>query len=121
MTSTPQEKIENPNIASQQADVMKMVAAKGKLPQSPIVQKAKEQLKQIMTQYNIPADNLIKAGKMGEMALKDKSTYPMLIQMAVKEGLLNPADARPGFDYRLVASAITAGRIAKELKEEGVA
>jgi len=101
------------------SDVMNLISGKKPESSSPVLQKCKDDLKKIMQQHGISADVLIRAGKMAERALQDKKEYPMMIEMAVKEGLIQSENIKKGFDYRLVASGISAGRLAEQIKQEG--
>lgn len=99
-------------------DVMALVANKGK-PKNPAhVDKAKAQLQQIMAQNNIRPEQLVRAGQMAMMVIKDKSTYPMLVQMAVKEGLIQPNEVPPTPDYKMLAGLVSAGKLAEQVASE---
>jgi len=101
-------------------DVMEAVKNKGKPKQPEGVEKAKNDLRRIIKQVGIDPKRIVKAGQMAEMALKDKSLYPMAIQNAIKENLVAEKDFQPGVvDYGLLAKGITAGRLAQQLIEEG--
>jgi hypothetical protein len=100
-------------------DVMELVANKGKPKADPKVEKAMAQLKEIMAKNNIQPQILVEAGKMADAALKDKSLYPMVVEMAVKQGLITPDQIKPGGDARLLAGASTAGKLAQMMIDQG--
>ena len=118
---TPQK---NPISAMQQkpidADVMELVKNKGKPKNPPEVEKAKQQLLQVITTQKIDPQSLIQAGKMAQAALKNKEMYPMAIDMAIKQGFIKPQDvSKNGIDYKLLATGITAGKLTQQLVDEG--
>jgi hypothetical protein len=117
--SPPQEK--SAFVAPQQdAEMMDLIKRKGKPKKDPKVEGAITQLKQVMQANNIQPDQLIRAGEMAMMAIKDKSLYPMLAQMAVKEGLMLPNEVPPQPDYKMLAGVVSAGKLAQMIKEEGI-
>jgi len=118
-TSPTPEKMENLQTQPINQDVMNLVANKGK-PQNPAhVEKAKAQLQQVITQNGIKPEQLVRAGQMAMMAIQDKSTYPMLAQMAVKEGLIQPNEIPPEPDYKMLAGLVSAGKLAQMIVDQG--
>jgi hypothetical protein len=114
------EKMEN--TAPQQIDVevMELVKRKGKPEQPPEVIKAKDELLKVIKDQKIDPMMLIRAGQLAEAALTDLTLYPMAVEVAIKEGLISPADVGDeGINYKLLANGITAGMMTKELMEEG--
>jgi hypothetical protein len=114
------EKMEN--TAPQQIDVevMELVKRKGKPEQPPEVMKAKDELLKVIKDQKIDPMMLIRAGQLAEAALTDLTLYPMAVEVAIKEGLISPADVGDeGINYKLLANGITAGMMTKELMEEG--
>ncbi len=114
------EKMEN--TAPQQIDVevMELVKRKGKPEQPPEVIKAKDELLKVIKDQKIDPMMLIRAGQLAEAALTDLTLYPMVVEVAIKEGLISPADVgNEGINYKLLANGITAGMMVKELMEEG--
>jgi len=104
------------------ADVMKMLEQKGSPSQPPQVEKLKQQIKIETQKHNIPIDELIKIGDMAKQSIKDPSIYQMLIQKALATKLFKPEELKPsknGMDLRLVAAAVTIGKVAQMIKDEG--
>lgn len=117
--SSPQEK--SGFVAPQQdAEMMDLIKRGGQPKKDPKVDNAIAQIKQIMQANNISADQLIKAGEMAMMAIKDRTLYPMLMEMAVKEGMLQPNEVPPQIDYKMLAGIVSAGKLAEMIKNEGV-
>jgi len=117
-TSPTPEKMENLQTQPINQDVMNLVANKGK-PQNPAhVEKAKAQLQQVITQNGIKPEQLVRAGQMAMMAIQDKSTFPMLAQMAVKEGLIQPNEIPPEPDYKMLAGLVSAGKLAQMIVDQ---
>jgi len=101
-------------------DVMEAVARKGKPKQKDPVEKAKNDLRRIVQQVGIDPMRIVQAGQMAEMALKDKSLYPMVIEQAIKSNLISEKDVQKGVvDYGILAKGITAGRLTQQLLDEG--
>lgn len=103
----------------QQPDVMGAVARKGKKTVRPEVQQAKEQIREIMKSQNMSPDMVVRAGKMAELAIRNKAMYPAMVQLAVKERMIEPNQIGPGIDYKFLASVVSAGRIAQMIIDEG--
>ena len=104
------------------ADVMKMLEQKGSPSQPPQVEKLKQQIKIAIQKYNIPVDELIKIGDMAKQSIKDPSIYQMLVQKALATKLFRPEELKPsknGMDLKLVAAAVTIGKVAQMIKSEG--
>jgi len=125
MIPAPQEKS---NFASQQSkpldkDVMGLLKQKGKPANTPEVEKAKEQIKAVMQQHKIDPDAVIQIGKLARESIKDPSVYQMLVQKATQAGLIKPENLKPtvnGMDLKLVAGAVTIGKLAEMIKAEGM-
>jgi len=114
------EKIENPKTQPINADVLNLLKNKGKATQDPAVEKAKEQLLQVIKQYKLDPKQLIEGGKLASTALKNKEMYPIAVQHAIRQGLISPQDVAPeGIDYKLLANGITAGKLTQQLIDEG--
>ena len=104
------------------ADVMSAVKRKGKPSSPPEVEKAKEQIKSLMKQNNVSPDIVIQIGDLANQSVSDPSIYQMLVQKAVQSGLITQNQIQPsknGMDLKLVAAAITLGKLAKMIKDEG--
>jgi len=115
MATAPQQ----PMIDDRQPDIMGAVARKGKPSVPPQVEQAKEQIKQIMRAQNITPQQIMRGAQMAELAIRDKTMYPAMVQMAVKEGLIQPNQIGPGIDYKFLAGAVAAGKIAQMIMDEG--
>ncbi len=101
-------------------EVMELVKRKGKPEQPPEVIKAKDELLKVIKDQKIDPMMLIRAGQLAEAALTDLTLYPMAVEVAIKEGLISPADVGDeGINYKLLENGITAGMMSKELMEEG--
>lgn len=100
MSLTPQEKMQNPNIAPQQ-----------------VLEKVKEQVRQLMDQAQITPDQLIYGGQLAQRAIEDKAMYPVAVKAAIQAGLIQPNQVPEGIDYKFLASAVSAGRIAQMIKD----
>jgi len=114
------EKIENPTTTPINQDVLNLLKNKGKATQDPVVEKAKEQLRQVITQNKINPQSLIQVGKLAAQALKDPSMYQMAVDMAVKNGIMTKEEIGPGTNYKLLGYAITAGKLTEQLVQEGL-
>lgn len=118
---TPQKK---PDFATQQEsmekDVMDVVKRKGKPKQSPEVEKAKEQLRQYIKEYQINPQTLIQVGELCNQGLRDPVAYQMAVDMAVKNGLMTQEEIGQGTNYKLLGYGITLGKMTEELVAEGL-
>jgi hypothetical protein len=85
------------------------------------MKKAKNDLRRIIQQTGVDPQKVIQGGRYAAMAVKDPSMYQMALQMAVKDGILDPdqVPTKPGIDYALIAKAISAGKLVEELIQEG--
>lgn len=101
-----------------QMEIMKSVNPKTNTPE---IKKAKNDLRRIIQQTGVDPQKIIQGGKYAAMAIKDPSMYQMALQMAVKDGILDPdqVPTTPGVDYALIAKAISAGKLVEELIQEG--
>lgn len=118
--SSPPQK--NLNIAPQQlnSDVMASLKKNGQPSQPPQIEKAKGQIRQYITQYKIDPQLLIKIGQMASKALHDPSVYQMVVELAVKNGIVKKEEVTQGKDYRLLGYAITVGKLTEQLVNEGL-
>jgi len=118
--SPPPKKMENPKIQPINADVINLLKTQGKKEESPEIAQTKERLLKIMKTAGISPQTVIQAANYANQALKNPKMYPVAIQMAIKEKLINPSDVQKGgVDYKLLASGITAGKLVQELMQEG--
>ena len=104
MSPTPQEKMQNPNVAPQQN-------------KEQLVNNAKEQIRQLMQQANLNPDQLIYGGQLAQRAIQDKAMYPVAVKAAVQAGLINPGQVPDGIDYKFLAAAVSAGKLAQMIKD----
>ena len=103
-----------------QPDVMGAMQKPTGVEQTPEVIQAKERLLKVMKTSGISPQTVMQAGKYAEQALKDPKMYPIAIQAAIREKLINPEDVQQGgIDYKLLANGITAGKMVQELMQEG--
>jgi len=118
---TPQK---NPISAMQQkpidADVMNLVKTKGKPNQTPEVEKAKEQIRQYITQNKIDPNILIQVGQLCSQALRDPTLYQMAVDMAVKNGIMTKEEVGTGTNYKLLGIGITIGKLTQQIVQEGM-
>jgi hypothetical protein len=114
--SPPQKNLANP-------EMMDMIKRKGQPTRSPEVEKAKQQIKELMQQNNVNPDILIQIGKMAKQSFSRPENYQILIQQATQSGLIKQEEIKPtknGMDLRLIAAAITIGKLAEMIKNEGM-
>ena len=83
-------------------------------------EKAKNDLRRLIKSIGLDPQRLIRAGQLAEMAMKDKSLYPMAVQNAIQEGLISPQDIKQGgVDYKLLAQGVTVAKLTQQLMQEG--
>jgi len=88
--------------------------------ENPQVEQAKQQLLQAIQQGQTNPTTLLKLGQYANTALKNKKMYPIVIQSAIREGLITQDDVQPGvIDYKFLSFALTAGKLTKMLIDEG--
>jgi hypothetical protein len=105
-------------VTPQQMEMMQSANPKTSTPE---MKKAKNDLRRVIQQTGVDPQKIIQGGKYAAMAMKDPSMYQMALQMAVKDGILDP-DQVPktaGIDYGLIVKAISAGKLVEELIQEG--
>jgi Spy/CpxP family protein refolding chaperone len=112
---TPQKK---PNIAEQQK-MMDLIKRKGQPQDLPQIEKAKEQLKQILTANKIDPNTLIQAGDLAFKALRDPTMYQMALNMLIKNNILTPEQAKISSKETLLGTAMIAGKLAQKIVKEG--
>ena len=118
---TPQKKpISAPQQKPIDADVMNLVKTKGKPKQTPEVEKAKEQIRQYITQNKIDPNILIQVGQLCSQALRDPTMYQMAVDMAVKNGIMTKEEVGPGTNYKLLGIGITIGKLTQQIVQEGL-
>jgi hypothetical protein len=102
--------------------MMEMIKRKGQPKSTPEVEKAKQQIKSAMQKYNVSPDTVIQIGEMAKQSVSKPVIYQMLIQKATQTGLISQNEIKPsknGMDLRLIAAAITLGKLAEMIKKEG--
>ena len=104
MSPTPQEKMQNPNVAPQQS-------------KEQLLNNAKEKIRQLMQQSNLTPDQLIYGGQLAGRAIQDKAMYPVALKAAAQAGLINPGQVPDGIDYKFLAAAVSAGKLAQMIKD----
>ena len=114
------EKIENPTTTPINQDVLNLLKNKGKATQDPVVEKAKEQIRQYITHYKIDPNQLIQVGKLCSQALRDPTIYQMAVDMAVKNKLMTKEEVGTGTNYKLLGYGITVGKLTEQLVQEGL-
>ena len=105
-------------VTQQQQEMMQSANPKTSTPE---MKKAKNDLRRIIQQTGVDPQKIIQGGRYAAMAIKDPSMYQMALQMAVKDGILeqDQVPTTPGIDYKLIAKAISAGKLVEELIKEG--
>jgi hypothetical protein len=114
--SPPQKNLGNP-------EMMDMIKRKGQPKSTPEVEKAKQQIKAILQKNNVSPDVVIQVGEMAKQSVSKPEMYQMLVQKALQSQLISPQEIKPsknGMDLRLIAGAITAGKLAQMIKDEGM-
>jgi len=113
-------KTENPTTTPINQDVLNLLKNKGKATQDPVVEKAKEQIRQYITHYKIDPNQLIQVGKLCSQALRDPTIYQMAVDMAVKNKLMTKEEVGTGTNYKLLGYGITVGKLTEQLVQEGL-
>jgi hypothetical protein len=101
-------------------DVMELLSNRGKPKQHPEVEKAKEQIRQYITQYKIDPNMLIQVGQLCSQGLRDPTMYQMAVDMAVKNGIMKKEEVGEGTNYKLLGIGITIGKLTEQLVQEGL-
>jgi len=114
------EKIKNPKTQPINADVLNLLKTKGKATQDPVVEKAKEQIRQYITHYKIDPKVLIQVGQLCSQALRDPTIYQMAVDMAVKNKLMTKEEVGTGTNYKLLGYGITVGKLTEQIVQEGL-
>jgi hypothetical protein len=101
-------------------NILNTLKTKGKPQHPPEVERAKQHIKNLIVKKIVDANTLIQAGKLAEQGLKDPVMYQMAMQMAQQNGLVTPEQMSHGKNYKVLGIAITAGKLAEELVNEGM-
>ena len=110
-------------LSDKDKNVMKVMQKKAAPPQkmtSPEKEKAKENLRRIIQQVKVNPQDILSGEKYAIESLKNPKMYPIAVQMAIKEGLLPPnTPVTAKIDMQVITTALTAGKLVRELMEEG--
>jgi len=120
MTPVPQKKSDFGQQGAVAPNVMETLKTKGKPTHPPEVEKAKQHIKDLIVKKIVNPQILIQAGQLAEQGLKDPVIYQMAMQMAQKNGLVTAEQMTGGKNYKVLGIAITAGKLAQELVDEGI-
>jgi len=105
---------------SNDAEMMDVIKRKGKPKNPPEVEKAKEQIRQYITQNKIDPNVFIQVGNLCRQALKDPAIYQMAVDMALKNGITTKEEVGTGINYKLLGIGITIGKLTQEIVNEGM-
>ena len=101
-TSPPQKKMENPQMTGKERE------------------QSKERLRRIIQQVGVNPQDILRGETYAKQALKNPKMYPVALQAAIREGLLPPNTPISNIiDYKIISMAILAGKLTKELMQEG--
>jgi hypothetical protein len=110
-------------LSDKDKNVMKVMQKKATPPQkmtSPEKEKAKENLRRIIQQVGVNPQDILRGEQYAKQSLKNPKMYPIAVQMAIKEGLLPPdTPVTAKIDFKVITTALTAGKLVRELMEEG--
>jgi hypothetical protein len=83
-------------------------------------EQAKQRLLKIIQTAGVKPQDILRGEQYARQAMKNPKMYPVAIQAAVREGLLPPdTPITNQVDYKIIAIAITAGKLTAELMQEG--
>ena len=119
-TSPSPKKMENLQTQPINQDVMDLVANKGKPKQSLDIEKAKQQLRQYIKEYQINPQTLVQVGELCNQGLRDPVAYQRAVDMAVQNKLMPREEIGEGTNYKLLGYGITLGKMTEELIAEGL-
>ena len=83
------------------------------------LEQAKQKMRQSFSSKNVKPEQIIKIGQMAENAIKDPNMYQILMEQLKKSGLVNPALADSGHQSGMLASLVSAGKLAQMIQREG--
>jgi hypothetical protein len=110
----------NPISAPQQdADVMNLIQRGGKGKELPAVEEAKKKVNELITKKKIDPKKVSQIGTMAFQAISDPALYPMVVQNAVQNKIIEPEEVGQGIDYKLLGGLITAGKLAEQIAKGG--
>jgi len=117
--SPPPKKMENPTTQPINADVINLLKNKGKKEELPAISQAKQKVSELIKSKNIDPKSIIQIGSMAFQAINDKALYPIVVQNAIKNKIIEPSEATKGVDYKLLGGLITAGKLAEQISKGG--
>ena len=80
---------------------------------------ATEQITQMITESGVPAWAYAEVGRQAEMALMDKSKYPMFVKFMVERGLETEEDLKKP-DPQMLAMLVTIGKVAETMPDSAM-
>lgn len=98
-------------------DVMEAVKNKGQPKNPPQIEKAVEQLKQVLQQNNIDPKVLVQAGEMAFKAYRDPTQFELAKDLLVKNGIMTPQEVQSGSKETILGIAMIAGKLAQKIIE----
>jgi chaperonin GroEL (HSP60 family) len=104
--------------ASQQnidPEVMNLVKRKGKPKESPQIEKAVEQLRQVLAQNNIDPKVVVQAGDLAYKAFRDPTQYELAKDMLIKNGIMTAEEVKQGAKETILGTAMIAGKLAEKI------
>ena len=97
-------------------DVMEAVKRKGKPSEPAQIEKAVEQLKQVLAANNIDPKVIIQAGEMAQKAWKDPTQYELAKDLLVKNKVFTSEQLQNASREFILGTAILAGKLAERIK-----
>jgi hypothetical protein len=102
-------------ISEQDKQMMDVMARGGKKKADPQVAKAKADVMAQLQEQGINPQAMIELAKAAEMALKDKTLYPMFLERAMELGIADEDDLKDkAIDYQVLGSIIAVGKLLGE-------
>jgi hypothetical protein len=102
-------------VTEKDKEMMDVMARGGKKKADPQVAKAKADILAQLQEQGIDPQVMIELAKSAEMALKDKTLYPLFLDRAVQLGIADEDDLKDkAIDYQVLGSIITAGKLLGE-------
>jgi len=102
-------------ISEKDKEMMDVMARGGKKKANPQVEKAKADILAQLQEQGIDPQSMVELAKAAEMALNDKTLYPMFLDRAVQLGIADEDDLKEkAIDYQVLSSIIVAGKLLGE-------
>lgn len=106
----------NPISAPQQdQEVMSLIKRKGKPKEPPQIEKAVEQLRQVLQQSNIDPRVVVQVGDMAYRAYNDPTQYELAKDLLIKNKILTPEQLQAGSKDMILGTAMIAGKLAQKI------